>query len=626
MKHISKKKLFILFIIIFLAGIVFRTLIQDKTKEETSTSASEETNVINQEKIIVKPLDSDLQILRPESNKVTTGEKKITFSGMADPKMEMKLNNEPIDVYYTGNFILEVPLSIGINRFNFTLGDKNLSYEITREDKIIDSVTPKDNLMVESGMEAEIEAKLYSGSIAYAEINGEKIELTQVESDEFISARDTTYATFKGIYYVPKVERDIVLDNINVNATYDGKEVSKKGGKVTIKKTLEKGTEAIIKNDSARVYDCNNNSVTPKVESYPLAKGTKDYITSKIVIDAKEYYNLASKKRVRSEDVDIVQSQETLVNNIKDISVFQKDSKTILKLKPSSKLPYNIDIIPVDFKDLSKEDYSVEEFKPKKINISFDYIKDLENNIDFNTNNFFDFIEVEEKDGKKYLSLTINKESNYNGHFTYYDNAGSLIFEFKNKSKSIEDMVILIDPGHGLIENNKLDSGALGWSKINENVINSSLSKFLEEELKEKGAKVIRLETEKESLPLKTRGAKGRENNADLYISVHNNSGGSGKYNGTETYYFTPYSKKIAENINNSIVDCYKNILFEGIEGDYNRGAKYNNYTVTLERENPSVLLEVGYVDNPVSFNKLIDSNYQKILAESIVKGIEESL
>jgi N-acetylmuramoyl-L-alanine amidase len=36
--------------------------------------------------------------------------------------------------------------------------------------------------------------------------------------------------------------------------------------------------------------------------------------------------------------------------------------------------------------------------------------------------------------------------------------------------------------------------------------------------------------------------------------------------------------------------------------------------------------VEVGYVDNPASFNKLIDSDYQKILAESIIKGIEDSL
>lgn len=625
-KHIDNKKKFILFMIILFVGIVIGGLIQNKAKEEISTSAIEEITAINQERIVIKPLENDIQVIRPSSNKVTTGEKKITFSGMSDPKMEMKLNNEPIQVYYTGNFILEAPLNIGVNNFNFTLGNKSLNYEIIREDKIIESITPKDTLMLEVGMEAEIVAKLYSGSTAYAEINGEKIELTQVESDEFISARDTTYATFKGIYIVPKVEKDVVLDDFYVKATYDGKEINKKGGKITIKNPLDKGTEVVIKNDSARVYDCNNTSVTPQVESSPLAKGTKDYITSKIIVDNKEYYNLSSKKRVRSEDVDIIKIQENLENNIRDISVFQKDNKTIVKVKPTSKLPYNIDIVPVEYKNQSKQDYTVEEFKPNEINIYFDYIKDLENEIDFNENNLFDLIEVKEKDGQKYLSLKMNKDSNYNGHFTYYDNEGNLIFEFRNPKKDIEDMVIVIDPGHGLIENKILDSGAMGWSNINENVINTSISKFLEDGLKKRGAKVIRLDTENEGLPLKIRGAKGREYNGDLYLSLHNNSGGSGKYNGTETYYYNPYSKKLAKNINKSLVDCYNNILFKGVEGDYDRGAKYNDYTVILERENPAVLVEVGYVDNPVSFNKLIDSDYQKILAESIIKGIEDSL
>ncbi|PRR81094.1 N-acetylmuramoyl-L-alanine amidase [Clostridium vincentii] len=626
MRHKSKKQLFILFIIVLLAGSVIGVLVQNKTEENASASATEEITTIDQNKIIVEPLQNDIKIIRPEANKITTGEQKITFSGMADPKIEVKLNNEPIDVYYTGNFILEAPLTIGSNSFNFTLGDKSLNYEVIRQDKIIDSIIPNKTLMVEGGMQAEIKTKLYSGATAYAEINGEKIELVQIESDEFISARDTTYATFKGIYNVPKVDKELVLDNIIINALYNGEKASKKGGKIIINKSLEKGTEAIIKNDIAWVYNYMNTSVTPMVDMAPLAKGTRDYITSKIIVDTKEYYNLASKKRVRSEDVEIIQNQEELENNIKAISVFQQDNKTILKLKPSSKLPYNMDIVSVDYKDISTGDYSVEEFKPKEINISFDYIKDLDNEVDFNENFLFDSIQVKEKDGNKYLNLTINDDINYSGHFAYYDNEGNLIVEFKNQKSTIKDMIIVIDPGHGLIENYKLDSGALGWSGINENTINTNISKFLEEGLLEKGAHILRLDTEKENLPLKTRGAKAREYNADLYLSIHNNSGGSGKYNGTETYYNTPYSKNFAKNINYSLVDCYNNNLFKGIDGDYNRGVKFNDYTVTLERENPSVLIEVGYIDNPLSFNKIIDSDYQKKLAESIIKGLENSL
>ena len=49
-KHINNKKIFILFIIILFVGIVIGVLIQDKTKEEISTSAIEEITVSNQDK------------------------------------------------------------------------------------------------------------------------------------------------------------------------------------------------------------------------------------------------------------------------------------------------------------------------------------------------------------------------------------------------------------------------------------------------------------------------------------------------------------------------------------------------------------------------------------------------
>ena len=119
---------------------------------------------------------------------------------------------------------------------------------------------------------------------------------------------------------------------------------------------------------------------------------------------------------------------------------------------------------------------------------------------------------------------------------------------------------------------------------------------------------------------------EAREKNADLFISLHNNSGASGQLNAVETYYFTPYSKVFAENINKSLVKCYENELFPKEDNNYDRGAKYNNYTVTLERENPSILIETGYIDNPKAFNKLIDEGIQTKIAKYIVKGIEESI
>ena len=240
-------------------------------------------------------------------------------------------------------------------------------------------------------------------------------------------------------------------------------------------------------------------------------------------------------------------------------------------------------------------------------------------------NFLFEDVKVLGDEFNKGLSLKIRDGSRYNGHYTYYDDEGNLIFEFRDSKKSLLGMKIVLDPGHGLTESGN-DPGALGWSNINEHDLNVQISKLVESKLIEKGAEVIVLDTDSELIPLKDRSAKGRENDADLFVSIHNNSGGSGKYNATETYYFTPISKKIAQSINKSLVDCYSETLFPNIKGDYDRGDKYNDFTVTIDRENPSVLVEVGYVDNPISFNKLIDYYYQNKIAEAIVKGLENGL
>ncbi|MGL4107666.1 N-acetylmuramoyl-L-alanine amidase family protein [Clostridium sp. LP20] len=581
-------------------------------------------------KIILPPLSNDIKIIRPIKNKITTGESKITFSGMTDPEGNTKLNGENLDIYYTGNFIRELPLDVGINNFKFSLGNKVLQYEIIREFKIINSILPSNILEIEDGMEAVISAKLYSGSSAYAEIDGEKIDLKQIETAEYINARDTTYANFQGVYKAKGSRVNEGKGTIKVHAIFDGKEETKEGARVIVNKIDSSDRsklkeQIIVKNDSTRIYDNLTTSVTPLVEIGPLAKGTIDYIVSKIKVDDKEYYNLLSKKRLRINDVDVVNSVYFDNNTIRNIEVYESNNKIILKIKPEHKLPYNFEVIGIDFKDIKNQNYSIDSLNGEAIKLVFDFGKIIEDNISFKENFLFEDIKVEEGDSTNYLYLKIKDGSEYNGHYTYYDSDGNLIFQFRDKKKSLSGMKIIIDPGHGLTKNGN-DPGALGWSNINESDLNLQIAKSVELKLKERGAEVIRLKTDTEIIPLKDRGAKSKEADADLFVSLHNNSGGSGKYNATETYYFTPISKKFAENINKSLVNCYNEVLFPSTKGNYNRGDKFNDFTVTLERESPSVLIEVGYVDNPLSFNKLIDPDYQIKLSEAIVNGIENSL
>lgn len=612
-------------------GFTIKKNYYSKPQEESTTVSSlddisEEDieNVLNN-KLLIKPLVNDFKMVRPEKDTIRTGENFITFMGMSDPNEVLKINDEKVHVYYTGNFTIKYPLEVGDNKVTFTLGDKTLEYNINRVNGIIDYINPKEILKVENNMKAEITAKIYSGSKAYAEVDGKKIELKQVQSDEELSARGTCYADFKGVIDTSNYEEGKSLGKVTVKAYKDGEEAVKEGPEVFINKRSEKLKTVVINKDSAFVYDSSNTSSVPLNYVYPLAKGTKDYITSEIVCDNKTYYNLASGKRVKSEDV-TVSDYEDLNNEVKSLEVNEDSDYVYVIVERSKNAPYKFVTDDVKYEDKENEDYEVKKFNCEEVKIYLDYTKDIIKNISYTNNSFFESVTFEEDSLGKYLSLRFKNKNSYNGHFTYYNNEGKLVFRFLKKKESIKNMTIVIDPGHGLIGEDKLDRGALGFNDINENIINMKIAKKLYNELNKEGAECYILYTDSDAYPLNERGAEARKNNADLYISIHNNSGASVKLNAVETYYYTPYSKVFAENINKSLVNCYKNELFPKEEESFDRGAKYNNYTVTLERENPSVLIETGFIDNPKSFNKLIDESIQLKLAKYIVKGIKESI
>ena len=622
MKHLDKKQIILIFTLIFIVVLGISALFTNNDEIIKSSAFSEEEEAISVNTMIVEPLTQDIKIIRPAKNKITTGEKKITFMGMADPSMEVKINNEIVDVYFTGNFVFEKELKVGNNTFEFKMGDKTLSYEVIRENNIIQSIVPSDTIQVESGMEVNIRAYVHSNLKVYAKINGEVIDLKQLQSDSAISARDTTYAEYSGVYVAPEVKGNTNLGKVKVYAINNGEEVCLEGAEVKVNPKRNDIGAALIIADSARVYNGNNISYTPLVNEYPLPKNTALNITSEVKVGDKAYYKLESGQRIRKEDAKVISRINNKEDKVSNIHIFQEENKTILKIKKNSKLPYSLKLLGVDFEDEEKEKYTVKEYSPSSLEMKFLYCNSIDNNIKIDDNNLIQKGTIKDNS----LTLDFKKDKKYIGHFAYYDGEDNLIIEFRNEVKSLKDMTIVIDPGHGLIKDEVVDSGALGFSNLNENKINYDMAKKLMGKLKEKGANVVLLDTEKKAYPLKDRGSEGRNNNADLYISIHNNSGGSGKYNATETYYYTPYSKAYAENINNELVKLYSKQLFKGNEKEYNRGHKYNDFTVTLERENPSVLVEVGYMDNPISFNAIINSLVQERVADSIIKGIEKSI
>ena len=155
----------------------------------------------------------------------------------------------------------------------------------------------------------------------------------------------------------------------------------------------------------------------------------------------------------------------------------------------------------------------------------------------------------------------------------------------------------------------------------NEKDVNLEISKILKEKLETNGANVIMTREDDSFVGLNDRVEIANRNNAQIFISIHNNalpdSAAHLKSTGSETYYFYPQSKELAKDVVEALA---KETGFK------NNGAKAQSFAVVRNTNCPAILVEVGYIINPEDNAKLIDKDYQNKIAEAILHGLENYL
>lgn len=172
--------------------------------------------------------------------------------------------------------------------------------------------------------------------------------------------------------------------------------------------------------------------------------------------------------------------------------------------------------------------------------------------------------------------------------------------------------LIVLDAGHGA-----KDSGAVGVTGKYEKKFNLSIVLKTAELLKkEPDLQVVLTRSDDTFLELKERAAIANNLKADLFISVHANSG-SAKATGTETYYQRDASKAFANVMHKHLVKA---------TGLSDRGVRYGNFHVIRETKMPAILLEAGYLSNKGDEALLFTEELQDRFAQAIVDGIKEYL
>lgn len=183
---------------------------------------------------------------------------------------------------------------------------------------------------------------------------------------------------------------------------------------------------------------------------------------------------------------------------------------------------------------------------------------------------------------------------------------------------SVEDKVVVIDPGHG-----GSDNGAVGPSGVKEKSVALAVSLKVEKLLTDSGAKVVM--TRNTDVDVASPNAsdvqelQSRVNkipvNADIFISIHCNAFSSPKSHGMETFYYggSMEGKRLAQLLNEEL---------QKYGGRFNRGVKAANFYVIKRARCPASLVELAFITNPAEESLLADDSYQNELAKAITVAV----
>ena len=250
--------------------------------------------------------------------------------------------------------------------------------------------------------------------------------------------------------------------------------------------------------------------------------------------------------------------------------------------------------------------------------------KSLEISLSAGGNLKFD-VDFDQADLQLKLAQTVQRSTLTLSYRSGRQIAGYEIFPQKNQitvymryhTDELSGKTIVLDAGHG-----GEDPGALGPGGISypsESALNLLLTSALKDELEKKGVYVLLTRTADDTVSLAQRVEKSTEIAPDLFISLHHNAADQtadfNAVSGGLTLYSSPISEILAQ--------CLANNLWDGISGEGKVPFRRQSLYVCRQTRYPSVLVEAGYLCNPLEYEMLCQEDIARKIAENIVKGLE---
>ena len=188
--------------------------------------------------------------------------------------------------------------------------------------------------------------------------------------------------------------------------------------------------------------------------------------------------------------------------------------------------------------------------------------------------------------------------------------------------KNTKDInTIILDPGHG-----GEDQGAANL----EAQYTLAIIKKAKRLLTKKGFRVVLTRSDDTTIPLEKRVATANEETNAILISLHFNSGEQSVH-GMETYIISakePHisgaaSAGLATAIHSRCLLYLNNKQLGQTFGIEDRGIRHAKFRLLKDSQNPTILIEAGFLTNKEEAAKIKTESYQDALAKGIVRGIQ---
>lgn len=184
--------------------------------------------------------------------------------------------------------------------------------------------------------------------------------------------------------------------------------------------------------------------------------------------------------------------------------------------------------------------------------------------------------------------------------------------QYARSISNISEATIVIDAGHG-----GRDSGAVSAdNSIFEKDITLSTAILLRNRLQDAGANVILSRSSDEFVSLDNRVITAHNYQADLFISLHYDAiEVANSMSGTTTYYYSESNLELANTVNRYLSQ---------LGPLNNNGVRHGNYYVLRANKQPSILLELGYMNSDIDIQHIDTIAYQSTIVEAVYQALRE--